>query len=182
MTPNIVVSHPESGIALVELSRGKVNALDGATYRELADVFDALSNRDDTTVVVLTGKGKNFCGGNDLHEFQSMSAENGDRRMREIRRGFFSILDCAVPVVAAVNGAALGSGVGLTAVCDVVVASDSAIFGLPEMTVGVLGGGRFAARMLPQQAVRRLFFTAEPVGAETGVIGVLPSKWFRNRN
>ncbi|WP_285184524.1 enoyl-CoA hydratase-related protein [Rhodococcus sp. MEB041] len=167
MTASIAVSHPESGVALVELSRGKVNALDSAMYRELADVFEELSDREDTTVAVLTGKGKNFCGGNDLHEFQSMSAENGDRRMREIRRGLFSVMDCAVPVVAAVNGAALGSGLGLTAVCDVVVASDRAVFGLPEMNVGVLGGGRFAARMLPQQAVRRLFFTAEPVGAAT---------------
>lgn len=167
MSGAVIVSRPEPGIVVVELSRGKVNAFDTAMYRELGAVFDALSDDPDVTVAVLTGRGNNFSGGNDLYEFESMNGENGDQRMRDVRRGLFAVLDCAVPVVAAVNGPALGSGFGVVAVCDLVVASDRAIFGLPELNVGVLGGGRFTARMLPQQAMRRLFFTAEPVDAAT---------------
>lgn len=164
---HLVVTEPEPGIALVELARGKVNAIDTQMYREIATVFDALSDNQDVRAVVLTGRGRIFCAGNDLGSFRVMDATSGEIEMREVRRAIFGVLDCALPVIAAINGPCLGSGFGLTSVCDLVVASERATFGLPEMGVGVLGGGRFTARMLPQQAMRRMFFTAEPVDAET---------------
>lgn len=164
---HVVVTCPEPGIALVELARGKVNAVDASMYREIATVFEALSDDPEVRAVVLTGRGHVFCAGNDLGDFRTMDSGNGEIRMREARRALFAVLDCAVPVIAAVNGAALGSGFGFVALSDMVVASERATFGLPEMSVGVLGGGRFTARMLPQQAMRRLFFTAEPVDAAT---------------
>lgn len=164
---HLVVTEPEPGIALVELARGKVNAIDTQMYREIATVFDALSDNQDIRCIVLTGRGRIFCAGNDLNSFRVMDAASGETDMREVRRAIFAVLDCTLPVIAAVNGPCLGSGFGLTAVSDLVVASDKAVFGLPEMGVGVLGGGRFTARMLPQQAMRRMFFTAEPVDADT---------------
>ena len=164
---HLIVTEPESGIALVELARGKVNAIDTQMYGEIATVFDALSDNQDIRAVVLTGRGRIFCAGNDLGNFRVMDATSGEIEMREARRALFSVLDCSVPVIAAVNGPALGSGFGLVALADLVVASERATFGLPEMGVGVLGGGRFTARMLPQQAMRRMFFTAEAVDAET---------------
>ncbi|WP_207835489.1 enoyl-CoA hydratase-related protein [Williamsia soli] len=164
---HLVVTEPESGIALVELARGKVNAIDTQMYHEIAEVFDALSDNQDIRAVVLTGRGRIFCAGNDLGNFRVMDAVSGDVEMRSVRRALFGLYDCALPVIAAINGPALGSGLALASLSDIVVASDRATFGLPEMGVGVLGGGRFTARMLPQQAMRRMFFTAEPVDAET---------------
>ncbi len=167
MTEHILISQPEPGIALVELARGKVNAIDHRMYGELAETFDRLSDDPTVNVAVLTGRGHVFCAGNDLNDFRTMDTTSGELQMRNVRRAMFNLIDCSIPVIAAVNGPALGSGLGLTASCDLVVASEKATFGLPEMNVGVLGGGRFTARMLPQQAMRRLFFTAEAVDAHT---------------
>ncbi|PZU03091.1 MAG: crotonase [Gordonia sp. (in: high G+C Gram-positive bacteria)] len=164
---HLVVTEPEPGIALVELARGKVNAIDTQMYDEIARVFDMLSDNQDIRAIVLTGRGRIFCAGNDLGNFRAMDSVSGDVEMRSVRRALFGLYDCALPVVAAINGPALGSGLALASLSDIVVASDRATFGLPEMGVGVLGGGRFTARMLPQQAMRRMFFTAEPVDAET---------------
>lgn len=164
---HLVVTEPEPGIALVELARGKVNAIDTQMYDEIATVFDALSDNQDIRAVVLTGRGRIFCAGNDLGNFRVMDAASGDVEMRSVRRALFGVYDCALPVIAAINGPALGSGLALASLSDLVVASERATFGLPEMGVGVLGGGRFTARILPQQAMRRMFFTAEPVDAET---------------
>lgn len=116
-------------------------------------------------MIVLTGRGRIFSAGNDINEFRSMSTASGDIAMRRARRALFGVRDSHLPVVVAVNGPALGSGFGLAALSDLVVASERATFGLAEMNVGVLGGGRFTARMLPEQAMRRMFFTAEPVDA-----------------
>ncbi|MCZ4549699.1 enoyl-CoA hydratase-related protein [Gordonia rubripertincta] len=164
---HLVVTEPEPGIALVELARGKVNAIDTQMYDEIAEVFDILSDNQDIRAIVLTGRGRIFCAGNDLGNFRVMDAVSGDVEMRSVRRALFGLYDCALPVIAAINGPALGSGLALASLSDIVVASDRATFGLPEMGVGVLGGGRFTARMLPQQAMRRMFFTAEPVDADT---------------
>ena len=151
-----------NGVALVMLDRPPVNAFDGEMYIEIADLFrnpDVLG--DDLRAIVLTGAGKHFCAGNDLDEFATMTPENGTERMRRVREAFFAIQDCPVPVIGAVHGAALGTGLALAASCDFVVASDDARFGLPELSVGVMGGARHLARMAPQPLVRRMFFTGE---------------------
>ncbi|AVZ40306.1 MULTISPECIES: enoyl-CoA hydratase-related protein [unclassified Dietzia] len=182
----VTVTEVREGIALVELARGKVNALDGHAYRRIAETFDALSDDESYRAVILTGRGRVFCAGNDLNEFRTMDGGNGDAAMRDARRAFFAVMECRLPVIAAVNGPALGSGMGLTASADLVVASDRATFGLPEMQVGVLGGGRFTARMLPEQAMRRMFFTAEAVDAATfrswgAPIEIVPHAELRDR-
>ena len=86
--------------------------------------------------------------------------------MWQVREAFFAIADCSVPVVGAIHGAALGTGVAIAASCDFVVAAEDARFGLPELTVGVMGGARHLARMAPQPLVRRMFFTGEPLSAK----------------
>jgi enoyl-CoA hydratase len=99
--------------------------------------------------------------------------------MFHVREAFFAIQDCEIPVVAAVHGAALGTGLALAASCDVIVASDDARFGLPEITVGVMGGAAHLARLAPHGLVRRMFFTGRPVSAAElhrvgGVDSVVP--------
>lgn len=156
----------EDGVATVTLARGPVNAFDRDMYIEVADLFRNPRRIEPLArAIVLRGAGKHFCAGNDLDEFATMTPENGPERMWRVREAFFAIQFCPLPVVGAVHGVALGTGLGLAASCDFVVAAEDARFGLPELTVGVMGGARHLARMAPQPVVRRMFFTGEHVEA-----------------
>jgi enoyl-CoA hydratase len=177
---HLVVDAPHSGVAHVRLSRPPVNAVNIDMYRELASLF---SNPDGlgeaVRAIVLSGDGDHFCAGNDLDEFATMTPENGAERMWRVREAFFAIQDCPVPVIGAVHGAALGTGLAIAASCDFLVATPDARLGLPELTVGVMGGARHLARLVSQPIVRRMFFTGEPMQADqiasaTGAILIRP--------
>ena len=156
----------ERGVAHVALRRSPVNAVHVDMYCELADLFGNIDQLgDNVRAVVLSGEGKHFCGGNDLDEFASMTPDNASERMWRVRRAFFAISECAVPVIGAVHGVALGTGLAIAASCDFVVAAPDAKFGLPELTVGVMGGARHLARIAPQPLVRRMYFTGDPMAA-----------------
>ena len=153
---NLSVTVHQPGIALVELSRGKVNAIDGQMYEDIAATFDALSDDQDVRVIVLTGQGRIFSAGNDINEFRTMSTVSGDIAMRRARRALFSVRECHLPVVSAVNGPALGSGFGLVALSDLVVASERATFGLPAGARAPSGRVRAAGRArAPARPCRR---------------------------
>ena len=157
----------DAGVAVVWLNRPPVNAVSIEMYDEIRWVFkrpDELGA--DIRVVVLAGRGAHFCAGNDLGEFATMDGKNADERMWHVREAFFAIQDCPVPVIAAVHGSALGTGLALAASCDYVIAAEGARFGLPEITVGVMGGARHLARWVSQPVVRRAFFTGEPLTAD----------------
>lgn len=156
----------DDGVLTVTLNRPPANAVDRAMYIEIADLFgDVDQIGSDVRAIVLRGAGPHFCAGNDLDEFASMTPENGTERMWRVREAFFAIQDCAVPVIGAVHGAALGTGLAIAASCDFIVAADDARLGLPELTVGVMGGARHLARIAPQPLVRRMFFTGQPLKA-----------------
>ena len=156
----------DRGILTVTLDRGSVNAVNQDMYGELVKVFRGVAEAtDDIRVVILTSAGRHFCGGNDLDEFEDLSPANVRERMFHVREAFWSVLECPVPVIGAVAGAALGTGLALAASCDFVVADTTARFGLPEIQVGVMGGARHLARLVPQPMVRKMFFTGEPVPA-----------------
>jgi enoyl-CoA hydratase len=148
----------------ITLDRPPVNAASGSLLDDLAAVLRA-AHDEDIDALVLTGAGELFCAGNDIYEFVSMNSVTAEDLMRSVRGAFWALYDCPFPVIARVNGAALGTGLALTALCDVVVASDRAEFALPELDVGVLGGMKFGRRFLPELAVRRMFFTAERIPA-----------------
>jgi enoyl-CoA hydratase len=153
-------------VLVVRLARPPVNAVNEAMYLEIRELFRSVDRlASAVNAVVLTGSGKHFCAGNDLGEFMTMNSANARDRMFHVRSAFFAIQDCPVPVIAAVHGAALGTGMAIAASCDIIVAADDARFGLPEVTVGVMGGARHLARLVPEPLVRRMFFTGEPVAA-----------------
>lgn len=147
-------------VALVTMDNPPVNAQPIAFMEELTAVFDSFNDRDDVRVVVLTGAGRCFSAGADLKNRPDLS-EPGTRwrRNRIVRESSYAIADCAKPVIAAVNGPALGAGMGLVASCDIIVASEDAVFGLPEVDVGLMGGGKHAARVFPHSLVRRMMLT-----------------------
>src|SRR5690242_2776896 len=156
-------------IAEVVIDRPPVNALSRETYREIKQVFDSFRDRDDISVVVFTGAGDRvFCGGRDIHDLQversAGSANVGDPAYLG-REAFFAVRHCAVPVICAVNGAAVGAGLALAAVSDIVLAVESATFALAEIDVGVLGAASFAQWMVGPGKARRMFYTGQPVPA-----------------
>jgi enoyl-CoA hydratase len=168
------------GVLTVTLDRPPVNAVTQAMYVEINDLFTNIATVEpEARVIVLTGSGKHFCGGNDLDEFRSLSPENNGPRMKVIRESFFAIRDCVLPVVAAVRGVAVGTGLALAASADLVVAAENARFSLPEVSVGVMGGAKHASRLVPQQLVRYLHLTAKQMTAAElhrfgGVLEVVP--------
>jgi enoyl-CoA hydratase len=163
------------GVATVTMRRPPVNAVDLEMYRQLRDLFADIDQIGaGVRAVVLTGDGKHFCAGNDLDDFATMDRDNVRERMFHVREAFFAIQECAVPVVGAVAGAALGTGLALAASCDFVVAAEDAAFGLPELSVGVHGGARHLGRLVGQPVVRWMYFTGRRLtGAEMHALGAV---------
>lgn len=153
------------GVATVLLNRAPANAVDRDMYIEIAELFSAPDAMGEVKAIVLSGEGRFFCAGNDLDEFGTMTPENGTERMWRVRQAFFAIQDCAVPVFGAVHGVALGTGLALAASCDFVVTTPTTKFGLPELTVGVMGGAAHMARLASAPVIRRMYFTGEPIEA-----------------
>lgn len=170
MTPDLAlkyltVSIETDGVATVLLNRAPANAVDRDMYIEIARLFSDPDRIGDVKAIVLGAEGRFFCAGNDLDEFGTMTPDNGAERMWRVREAFFAIQNCAVPVIGAVHGAALGTGLAIAASCDFVLAAPDAKFGLPELTVGVMGGAAHLARIAHQPIVRRMYFTGEAIEA-----------------
>lgn len=154
----------ENGIAEVLLAHPPVNALPSAGWIHLAETLGALGRNDAVRVVVLAAEGRGFCAGVDIKELAADA-----RRITQVNRGcyaaFAAVYDCAVPVIAAVHGFVLGGGIGLAGASDVVLASEDASFGLPEIDRGALGAATHLLRMFGMQKTRRMLYTGEPIGA-----------------
>lgn len=154
-------------VGIVTVDRPPVNAADSQLYGEIAETFGALNHRDDVRVAILRAEGKKaFMAGNDLNEFATMDPDNAGERMRLVRESFWSVYDCRVPVIGAINGPALGSGLCYAAVCDALVAAEEATFGLPEINVGVMGGAKHLSRLVPQMVVRYMHYTGDTLTAK----------------
>jgi enoyl-CoA hydratase len=154
-------------IATLTLDAPPVNALTRTLNDELTLAMDRISEMDDVRVVVLTGAGKVFCAGADLKGRASVIKAPGDlpAHSRRTRECFHAVRECTKPVICAINGAALGSGLALAASSDILVASNLASLGLPEVDVGLLGGCRHAMRLFGHSKVRRMMLTGLRVSA-----------------
>jgi enoyl-CoA hydratase len=153
-------------IATITLDRPPVNALTIEVYEELTGVFEKLGDSFDVNCAVLTGAGtRAFCAGLDFHSFLSATPEEDIARMPVVRRAYAAVHRCAVPVIAAVNGPALGAGAVLASLCDIRIACEEATFGLPEINIGRCGGAAHVGRLIPAGALRRMAFTGKPISA-----------------
>jgi len=162
-------------VAVVTLNRPPVNAQNAEMRSELTQVFDQLSDRDDVMAVVLTGAGKVFSAGADIRERPNLGDTPGayGRHNRLVRETHNAITECSKPVIAAVNGAALGAGFGLVMASDIWVASEDAYVAMPEINVGLAGGVSFLQRVFSQSRARRMFYTGMQVsGAELYRLGL----------
>ncbi|MFS8978607.1 enoyl-CoA hydratase/isomerase family protein [Cupriavidus necator] len=166
MSEKLVLMEVSDGVALVTLNRPPVNALNREMRRQIVATFDEISEREDIRCAVLTGAGKVFCAGADLKDRPEASVA-GDflDHNRLTRETGNAIRECAKPVIAAVNGVALGAGMGLVAACDILYASEEATFGMPEINVGLAGGASMLRTLFGRSTVRRMFFTGQRLTA-----------------
>ncbi|MQY19470.1 enoyl-CoA hydratase family protein [Nocardia macrotermitis] len=160
--------HTETeGVEVVTVDYPPVNALPSDGWFALADAIREAGRAPQTRVVVLRAEGRGFNAGVDIKE---MNADSGHTALIRANHGCFeafaAVYDCEVPVVTAVNGFCLGGGIGLVGNSDVIVASDDATFGLPEVDRGALGAATHLARLVPQHLMRTMFFTAGKLTAQ----------------
>src|SRR6201992_938092 len=158
----------EPGIVAVTVDFPPVNAIPSRGWFELGEVLTSAGNDQTTHAVILRAEGRGFNAGVDIKEMQRTE---GFTALIDTNRGCFAafraVYECAVPVIAAVNGLCVGGGIGLGGNSAVIVASDDATFGLPEVERGALGAATHLSRLVPQHMMRRLFFTAATVDAAT---------------
>lgn len=165
-TENISVAE-DGGIFTVTIDRPPVNAMSFAMFDQLRSVFEQLAQVERMRVVVLRTAGERaWIAGNDVREFVDLDYGSTVDATARIRTTFNTIYACPVPVIAAIDGAAVGSGLCIASLCDMRIASDKAVFALPEIDVGILGGGRHAFRLVGNGAARRMMFTAERISAQ----------------
>ena len=150
-------------IATVTLDRPPVNALSMDLYRDIASVFTDVNHMSDVRVAIVTGAGRCFCGGRDIKQADTDPPEE---RSNCVKAAFGAVYHCEVPVIAAVNGPAMGAGFAIIALSDIIVASEKAIFGLPEIDAGANPGVAAFRRGLNEHQARKLAFTGERISAQ----------------
>ena len=163
-------------VAIFTMDSPPVNALTRILNDELTNALDKVSEMDDIRVVVLTGAGKVFCAGADLKGRAQNIKEPGDfgAHSRRTRECFHAIRECAKPVIVAINGAALGSGLAIAASADILLTSEKGSLGMPEVDVGLLGGCRHAMRLFSHSRLRRMMLTGYRVpGPELYRLGIV---------
>ncbi len=159
-------------IATVTLDRPPVNAVTDEVFAEIRDTFTGFNDDRDVRVVIFTAAGtRAFMGGADLN----WVAERGDGELPPryvtdrgalVRDAMWAITDCAVPVIGAINGPAIGAGVAFAACCDILLAADTASFGTLEINVGLLGASSHLTRLVGPYKAREMFFLGEKVDAQ----------------
>ena len=169
---NILIEKQDA-IAIVTINRPtKLNALNKATIQELHNGFKSLNEDKSVKAIIVTGSGeKAFVAGADISEFANFSVEEGGKLAAEGQRLLFDFVqNLSTPVIAAVNGFALGGGLELAMSCHFRVASDNAKMGLPEVTLGVIpgyGGTQRLAQLVGKGRAMEMIMTAGMIDAET---------------
>ena len=157
--------HIADGIAELVFNHPPVNAFDSAGWFAIAEAIEALGRDDAVRVIIIAAQGKGFCAGVDIKE---LAADSG--AIVKVNQGnyatFKAIHRNPKPVIAALHGFVLGGGIGISGAADIIVASECARFGVPEIDRGAMGGGAHLQRMFPVQKVRYMYFTGEFIDAQ----------------
>ncbi len=170
MDNKILQTKLEDGILLVTISRPKaMNALNTQFFNEMDELIASVSTNPEVKVVVITGEGKAFVAGADITEMVNKNQEQGEAFSRLGQNTFRSLEELDVPVIAAVNGFALGGGMELTMACDFRIASTKAKFGQPEVNLGLIpgyAGTQRLSRLTNPGTALYLLMTADTIGAD----------------
>lgn len=164
----ILTEQLANGICVITLNRPKVrNALNTELRQKLADIFIQLNDDPQTKAIVLTGGDKVFAAGADVNDF--LTAKTVDVYLRHSERYWDAITNCRKPIIAAVNGYALGGGCELAMHTDIIVAGKSAKFGQPEIKIGLMpgaGGTQRLFRAVGKYKAMKMVMTGDMVDAE----------------
>lgn len=162
----------ENGILYIKLNRPeKRNAINLQMLYELERCFSEVAAKDSVEVVVLSGEGKVFCAGIDLFEIGKITGVSGQdlrKNLRKLQRAFSEIEYLEKAVIAAIHGAAMGVGLELTLACDLRIASQEAVFTIPEVNLGVipdLGGNQRLPRIVGVGRAKELILTGKKISA-----------------
>lgn len=157
----------EDNVGIITISAPPVNALDAEVFSELDDMMTDMS--DDVGVVIVTGAGeKAFVAGADISEFPKLTKTEGESLSSYGQSVFQKLANLGKPVIAAVNGYALGGGLELALACDFRIASPKAMLGLPETSLGVIpgyGGTQRLTRLIGEGKAKQMIFSADPIDA-----------------
>jgi enoyl-CoA hydratase len=185
MAYNTLLLEIANSIALLKVNRPqKLNALNQEVLLELLSAFQELEKDENVRVIILSGEGKAFVAGADIKEMLGFTAQEG-RRFSKIGHTLMETMgNIGKPVIAAVNGFALGGGMELALACDFIFASDDARFGQPEINLGIIpgfGGTQRLARLIGKGHAKELIYTGQMIGAqeakELGIINkVFPAE------
>lgn len=157
----------ENFVATVTIDRPPVNAQNNRFREELVEVIDAIGDRSDVRAIVLTGDGKAFSAGADLSERPTQEPGNYTAHNRRVRASFDCLLECPKPIIAAVNGAAIGAGCVTALCCDILVMSEKGFLQMTEVNVGLAGGVAHVRRHFGESDARLLIYTGRRIyGAE----------------
>lgn len=171
MSYETILFEQEGDFATITINRPKsLNALNSKVLQELVDALDKVAGNEDIRVLILTGAGeKAFVAGADIGELSTLNpvqaryfAKNGHMVMNKLQ-------ELPIPVIAAVNGFALGGGLEISLACDFIYASDTAKIGLPEINLGIIpgfGGTQRLARIVGKNLAKEMIFTGKMMGAE----------------
>lgn len=166
---DVIIYEKKDGVAWITLNRPDVlNALNDRLREQLILALERARDDDEIRVVVITGAGgKAFCAGGDISEFPKLTP--ADRLKNKLVRYIDLIADMPKPVIAMVDGLAMGGGNEIAMACDMVVASDNAQFGQPEIKIGVIpgaGGTQRLPRLIGEKKAKELIFTGRPIQAQ----------------
>lgn len=157
-------------IAVMYFNRpDKLNAINGTLYKELGDYLRSLENSDSTSILIMTGEGRAFVAGADIDDYLTMTLAQFSAFQRLGRSVMAQMEQLSRPIIAAVNGYALGGGFEIALACDVIIASENAKFGLPEAKLALLPGGggtQRLSRLVGPYVAKRMIFSGETIDAK----------------
>jgi enoyl-CoA hydratase len=169
---NIILETKDT-VGLIKMNRpDAMNALNSVTLQELREAVSQLKDSDDVKVIIITGEGKAFVAGADIAEMKDMSGDQAKEFSTTGQKVFSKIAKIKKPVIAALNGFALGGGCELALACDIRIASEKAKLGQPEVNLGVIpgfAGTQRLSRLVGTAKAKELIFTGDMVDAPTAL-------------
>ena len=169
MAYETIIYEKKDNVAWITLNRPDVlNAQNDALRSEMLAVLDEARNDDDVHIIVLTGSGRAFSAGADISEFPKMHPVDCIRDFRGARRFYEVMREVPKPIIAMVNGFALGGGCEAAMACDIIIASEKAKFGQPEVKIGIIPGGggtQMLPRLVGEKKAKELIFTGDFITA-----------------
>ena len=156
--------HVSADIGHIIFNKPPVNAFDSHEWASIAAEIKGLGRRDDVHVIVISAEGRGFCAGVDIKELGAHP-----EMIVPVNKGNYDTFEAIhknpKPVIVALHGFVLGGGIGIAGAADIIVASECATFGVPEVDRGAMGGGAHLQRMFPVQKVRHMYFTGDFIDA-----------------